>query len=256
MHLTSSSKENIREHAMRYTRTDESRRAIRRDAQEYTQVRRQAILSILGSKCSCVGDDCWHSGDCVTSDPRCLQLDHVNGDGAADRKRIGGGSNTVSYYFNHLSEAAEKLQILCANCNWIKCVRDGEIPKGKDDGNNGYRAAVVVSRVAPVSVRIEGLSSYRSLVKSFRRLADSIIGEGEVNLFKTLERWGIVETPRHPMSYHLARSWSRQDFYSGSDEDLTLFLGEKRVLMDGTAKILDKRIREASKEGEQRQWPN
>ena len=95
----------------------------------YIGKRRQLLIAVLGGKCSCQDVDCYHDGECGVSDPRCLQLDHTNGDGALDRAHRGGGSATLHYYYNHLSEAIEKLQVLCANCNWTKRSRNGEVRK-------------------------------------------------------------------------------------------------------------------------------
>jgi hypothetical protein len=51
-----------------------------------------------------------------------LCFDHINSDGAVDRKRISktGSGGTVRHYLQNLGEAKEKIQILCANCNLIK----------------------------------------------------------------------------------------------------------------------------------------
>ena len=55
---------------------------------------------------------------CGFSDMRALQLDHVADDGAKDRKRVSAG-------FNFYCDVKKRgyppgLQVLCANCNWIK----------------------------------------------------------------------------------------------------------------------------------------
>ena len=47
-----------------------------------------------------------------------LVFDHKNGDGEDERDRMGGQIVTIRYYAHHLEEAGEKLQVLCANCNW------------------------------------------------------------------------------------------------------------------------------------------
>jgi ribosomal protein S27AE len=49
-----------------------------------------------------------------------LQFDHKKDDGATDRKRFNNTNSFVKYYNAHLDEAMERLQILCANCNWEK----------------------------------------------------------------------------------------------------------------------------------------
>jgi len=65
--------------------------------------------------------------NCGFGDSRALQFDHINGNGNKDRKRFAkGGTNKLMYYILHPDEAREKLQVLCANCNWIKRVTNDE----------------------------------------------------------------------------------------------------------------------------------
>lgn len=73
--------------------------------------RRNRLFDILG------GPRC---AKCGFSDLRALQFDHINGGGVKDAKRIGYGSKLVFYYIHHIEEAKSTLQVLCANCNWIK----------------------------------------------------------------------------------------------------------------------------------------
>jgi len=60
------------------------------------------------------------------SDWRCLQIDHINGDGPREEK-----SSYTSYIYRVIRsvEADEhKYQLLCANCNWIKKYDQNENP--------------------------------------------------------------------------------------------------------------------------------
>jgi len=60
---------------------------------------------------------------CGVDDMRALHLDHVNGDGATDRKsRTGSQRAAGSGFFLALKQAAfpSGYQVLCANCNAIK----------------------------------------------------------------------------------------------------------------------------------------
>ena len=60
------------------------------------------LFDILGRQCSI----------CGFTDERALQFDHING---------GGDKNGRSYYkYINDPDIKLKLQILCANCNWIK----------------------------------------------------------------------------------------------------------------------------------------
>jgi len=61
---------------------------------------------------------------CKYVDERALVLDHRVGDGYADRRRV--GSKVARYYVLHFAEAVETLQVLCANCNLIKCIENNE----------------------------------------------------------------------------------------------------------------------------------
>jgi len=65
-----------------------------------------------------LGNDCVR---CGFSDIRALQLDRKNGHGYDDRKKFKlSGTLLYQFYLKNPGLAKEKLQILCANCNWIK----------------------------------------------------------------------------------------------------------------------------------------
>ena len=86
----------------------------------YAKDKRNEIMrklkSILGNKCS--NPNCRVPGG---MDNRfCLQIDHKDGGGNKERIAFGGGLQMWKYYSEHPEEARAKLQILCANCNWIK----------------------------------------------------------------------------------------------------------------------------------------
>lgn len=76
---------------------------------------------------------------CNFSDIRALQLDHVFGDGYKDRKH-----NYLRYTPKAKKELLEKhqagiLQILCANCNWIKKFNNNETARNRitlEDNSN------------------------------------------------------------------------------------------------------------------------
>ncbi len=74
----------------------------------------------LGNKCAM----------CGFSDPRALQIDHVNGDGAEERKMA---TSSSAYYRHMLKRGLEHYQILCANCNWIKRA------ERKEDGHANHQ---------------------------------------------------------------------------------------------------------------------
>lgn len=80
----------------------------------YRLRRKEKIFTLLGSKCK----------TCGLKDDRVLQIDHVNSDGAKERKL-----SRIALY-NKVEEEPKRYQLLCANCNWRK--RDWEFkPKHK-----------------------------------------------------------------------------------------------------------------------------
>lgn len=79
------------------------------------QVKREGLVIALGGKCVHCGYD---------ADIRALELDHKNGDGHLDRKRL--GSKVHRYYCTRIDEARDNLQVLCANCNKIKAIENKE----------------------------------------------------------------------------------------------------------------------------------
>lgn len=72
--------------------------------------KKMQLLELLGKKCIRCGFD-----NLLT-----LQLDHINGGGCSEVKKFGGGTQMQNYYIRHPEEAKQTLQVLCANCNWIK----------------------------------------------------------------------------------------------------------------------------------------
>jgi hypothetical protein len=63
---------------------------------------------------------------------KCLQIDHINGNGCKELKKYYGDSRK-NYYLHVLKsvERGEKrYQLLCANCNWIKKSHKNEHAKG------------------------------------------------------------------------------------------------------------------------------
>jgi hypothetical protein len=82
--------------------------------------KRHSLILNLGGKCVCCGYD---------KDVRGMVLDHINGDGHEDRKRI--GSKIARYYSKNMDEAKLKLQVLCATCNQIKAMENKEHNKSR-----------------------------------------------------------------------------------------------------------------------------
>jgi len=58
--------------------------------------------------------------NCGITDMRVLQFDHINGNGKKERKKFKCHSTLQLYYYKLPHLAKQNLQVLCANCNWIK----------------------------------------------------------------------------------------------------------------------------------------
>ena len=69
---------------------------------------REILLNGYGRKCV----------SCGITDERVLDLDHVNGDGAAHRKRV---SNSTQKIYSEVIAAGfpDNYRLLCKNCNWL-----------------------------------------------------------------------------------------------------------------------------------------
>lgn len=74
------------------------------------------LFDLLGRKCS--NQNCLVPNGCT--DIRCLQFDHIYNDGEKDRIKFKAQMTMLRFYYNNPNLAKERLQILCANCNWIK----------------------------------------------------------------------------------------------------------------------------------------
>lgn len=66
----------------------------------------------------------WKCVACGETDRRVLVFDHRIGDGHDERDKMGGQLPTIRFYYHNATEAKERLQVLCANCNWKKNVQE------------------------------------------------------------------------------------------------------------------------------------
>lgn len=78
-----------------------------KDATKYQTSLRLKVILFLGGKCF----------TCGFSDIRALQIDHIEGGGTKLNKTI---SWSKRYLEILAGKNTVKVQILCANCNWIK----------------------------------------------------------------------------------------------------------------------------------------
>lgn len=85
----------------------------------YLRNLRESVVVILGGKCVKCGFD----------DKRALQIDHINGGGSKERKKMGLNGSFHSHVLKSFIEKENKYQLLCANCNWIKRFENNEVRK-------------------------------------------------------------------------------------------------------------------------------
>ena len=79
---------------------------------------RAEIVAAYGGVCSCCGE----------AEPKFLELDHTNGDGAEHRRKIGRGSGPLYCYVQRLGFPQEGFRLLCANCNQGRARNGGVCP--------------------------------------------------------------------------------------------------------------------------------
>ena len=77
-------------------------------AVERAHAQRRLAIGVLGGKCV----------SCGMSDERVLQFDHINGGGSKEMR--GRRSHRATMTKEIISGARSDIQLLCANCNWIK----------------------------------------------------------------------------------------------------------------------------------------
>ncbi len=83
-------------------------KAWNKKSRDYNKRKREELIAALGGKCSRCGID----------DHRVLQIDHVNGGGTKDCKKMVGVKNKT--ILERVLSGSKDYQLLCANCNWIK----------------------------------------------------------------------------------------------------------------------------------------
>lgn len=79
----------------------------RAGARQRARRRRRELIDELGGSCACCGESTYEF----------LQFDHVNGDGADHRRRLG---RSTLYTSDVRRAGVENFQVLCCNCNFAK----------------------------------------------------------------------------------------------------------------------------------------
>ncbi len=103
-----------------------------RAADNATERRQRAeLLALLGGRCK----------ECGFDNPIALQVDHVNGDGATERRALTAATRIL---LRRVREHPDRYQLLCANCNIIKRMTQGE-----HVGSRVYERVIMTERKAP-----------------------------------------------------------------------------------------------------------
>jgi len=88
------------------------------------------LMNLLGDLCV----------KCGESRIEALQIDHINGGGVRERRKEFSSNNTrIRFYLRNPITAQNRLQLLCANCNWIKRDELQEYPDSNTQSLEGLR---------------------------------------------------------------------------------------------------------------------
>lgn len=82
---------------------------------------RIACIKAYGEICSCIY--------CNERNPKFMQLDHVNNDGAAHKKSMNWNRGGSNYLWAVRNNFPDRLQLLCANCHQVKTFSGGCTPE-------------------------------------------------------------------------------------------------------------------------------
>lgn len=77
---------------------------------------KEKLFNILGHKCI----------ECGNTDKRVLQFDHINGNGHKWRMSLTSGFTKLNVLLK-LPNLKDEIQVLCANCNWVKRYENKEL---------------------------------------------------------------------------------------------------------------------------------
>lgn len=95
---------------------EKNRELLRAKGKEYRLELKQKVLDRYGNSCA----------GCGFNDIRALQIDHINNNGAEERKALGGKNISGWRFYLYLvsNGLPDGYQTLCANCNMIKELKD------------------------------------------------------------------------------------------------------------------------------------
>lgn len=126
----------------KYHKSKKGKEALKRSKDKYFARLKEKAFKVLGGKCS--NPNCLVPGGCI--DVRCLQIDHIRGDGVEDRAKGNKGLTLFLKIIKNPIKVKEEYQILCANCNWIKRVENLEyLPNKKTNSKETYKQKKLIT---------------------------------------------------------------------------------------------------------------
>jgi len=130
---------------------------------------------------------------CGFKDIRALQIDHVNSNGAEERKKIG----STAIYKKALFDNDANYQVLCANCNSIKRVENKE--------NRGPKQKVNIEIPCLPNIPFEDLYNKLPEIFSTKNLKDIHPSPHSATTNRLLKKWWKLKSIRK-LEYGL---WSK-----------------------------------------------
>lgn len=104
-----------------YKQSEKGRLIVLKSVKKYRERIRYEVIKKLGGKCN-------HCG--YKEYPEILQIDHVNGGGTKELRKIGTQGVRLKIYKDKNFE--DEYQLLCPTCNWVKKLMRGEKKQGKN----------------------------------------------------------------------------------------------------------------------------
>jgi hypothetical protein len=172
---------------------------------------------------------------CGNLDYRCLQIDHINGNGERDRNNFSAHTR-YSWIVENQEDAKNFYQILCANCNWIKRHENNE-HRGSPKNKDAYCPVIIKKvkikivkekvKMAP-GIRNRGFLDPKQCWKdwnvhigSLKGIQDKFLQEGKINhktgnpptksgIEKAAFAWAIDPANQNEARHDLEFAWSKE----------------------------------------------
>jgi len=131
----------------------------------------------------------------------------------------------VDYYSQHVDEAKRKLQLLCANCNWVKRMANHETASVGRGYCSAHVDKTIVERLKERPEFVEVQDSLNAL------LAENGVS-GDPHLVCWLRDRGLYRNHRVTLAFSLAKAWAGQSYYDDSSDSLSRFLQERLISIE------------------------